>query len=131
MEIKKTNAILKRPINKLVPIEYTYHDTNQTDKARKHKLRWEAAVTGELNFNCGNIGREEESLNIININLLNRRKIFPSDTRVLSILLATAATNASVEKVNSKERVPSVPCSIPAASYAEMWALCSNNPANV
>ena len=73
-----------------------------------------------MNFNCGNIGREEESLNIININLLNRRKIFPSDTRVLSILLATAATNASVEKVNSEERVPSVPCSIPAASYAEM-----------
>ena len=88
-----------------------------------------------MNFNCGNIGREEESLNITNINLLNRfnetRKIFPSDTRVLSILLATAATNSSVEKVNSKERVPSVPCSIPAASYAEMRALCSNNPANV
>ena len=39
VEIKKTNAILKRPINKLVPIEYTYHDTNQTDKARKQKLR--------------------------------------------------------------------------------------------
>ena len=77
-----------------------------------------------MNVNCGNIGREEESLNITNINLLNRfnktRKILPSDTRVLSILLVTAATNASVEKVNSKQRVPRVPCSIPPASYAEM-----------
>ena len=48
MTIKKSNAILKRPVNKLFPIEYTYHDTNQTDKARKQKLRWEAAATGEL-----------------------------------------------------------------------------------
>ena len=47
--IKKTNPILKHPINKLFPIEYTYHDTNQTDKARAQKLRWEAAVIGELN----------------------------------------------------------------------------------
>ena len=60
-------------------------------------------------------------MNITNINLLNRfnktREIFPSVTRVLSILLTTAATSASVERVNSKERVPKVPCSIPAASY--------------
>ena len=35
--IKKTNAILKRPVNKFSPIEYTYHDKNQTDKARKQK----------------------------------------------------------------------------------------------
>ena len=48
VRIKKTNAILKRPVNKLFPIEYTYHDTNQTDKAREQKLRWEAAVIGEL-----------------------------------------------------------------------------------
>ena len=55
-----------------------------------------------------NIGREE-SLNITNINLLNRfnktQEIFPSVNRVLSILLTTAATSASVERVNSKERV--------------------------
>ena len=59
---------------------------------------------------------------ITNINLLVRfnktREIFPSVTRVLSILLTTIATSASVERVNSnKERVPKVPCSIPAASY--------------
>ena len=28
--------------------EYTYHDTNQTDKAREQKLRREAVVIGEL-----------------------------------------------------------------------------------
>ena len=48
VRIKKTNATLKRPIYKLFPIEYAYHDTNQTDKAREKKLRWEAAVIGEL-----------------------------------------------------------------------------------
>ena len=48
VRIKRTNAILKCPVNKLSPIEYTYHDTNKTDKARKQNLRWEAAVTGEL-----------------------------------------------------------------------------------
>ena len=59
-----------------------------------------------------------------NIDILNRfnktREIFPSVTRILSILLAAAATSASVERVNSKERVPNVPCLIPGASYAEM-----------
>ena len=77
-----------------------------------------------MNVNCGNIRREEESLSITNINLLNRfkktREIFPMVTRVLSILLTTAATSVSVERVNSKERVPNVPCSITAASYVEM-----------
>ena len=66
-----------------------------------------------MNVNCGNIGREE-SLNITNINLLNRfnktQEIFPSVNPVLSILLTTAATSASVERVNSKERVTSFPC---------------------
>ena len=127
MRIKKANAILKRPVNKLFPTEYTYHDTNQTDKAREQKLRREAAVIGELKrnitVNCVNIGREEESLNIANINLLVRfnktREIFPSVTRVLSILLTTAATSASVERVNSKERVPKVRCSILSASYGQ------------
>ena len=48
MRIKKANAILKRPVNKLFPTEYTYHGTNQTDEAREQKLRWEAAVIHEL-----------------------------------------------------------------------------------
>ena len=77
-----------------------------------------------MNVNYVNIGKEVESLNMTNINLLIKfsktREIFPSVTRVLSILLTTAATSASVERVNSKERVPNVPCSIPAASYAEI-----------
>ena len=67
-----------------------------------------------MNVSCGSIGREEESLNITNINLLYRfhetREIFPIVTRVLSILLTTAATSTSVERVNSKERVPNVSC---------------------
>ena len=46
--IKKANASLKHPVNKLFPTEYTYQDTNQTDKAREQKLRWEAALIGEL-----------------------------------------------------------------------------------
>ena len=70
-----------------------------------------------------NIGREEESLKIANINLLVRfneaREIFPSVTQVLSILLTIAATSASVGRVNSKKRVPKVPCSIPAASFVQ------------
>ena len=75
-----------------------------------------------MNVNCGNIGREEESLNITNIlNGFNKtREIFPSVTQVLSILPTSAATSASVERVNSKEHVPNVLYSILAASYAEM-----------
>ena len=75
-----------------------------------------------MNVNCVNIERDEESLNITNINLLvtfNKiREIFPRVTLVLSILLTTAATSAGVERVNSKERLPKVPCSVPVASYA-------------
>ena len=48
VRIKKNNAILKRPVNKLFSIEYTYHDTRQTDKAREQKLKWEAAIVSEL-----------------------------------------------------------------------------------
>ena len=44
---KKTNAILKRPVNKLFPAEYTQHDKNQTGKVREQKSRQEAAVIGE------------------------------------------------------------------------------------
>ena len=53
-KIKKANAILKRPVNKLFPTECTYHDTNQIDKAGEQKLRQEAAVIGELKrkYNC-------------------------------------------------------------------------------
>ena len=73
-----------------------------------------------MTVNCANIWREEESLNMANINLLFRfnkaREIFPSLTRVLSIPLTAAATSAGVERLNSKERVPKIPCSIPAAS---------------
>ena len=77
-----------------------------------------------MNVNCGNIGREEESLIIANTNLLNKfnktREIFPSITRVFSILLTAAATSAFVKRGNSRECVPNVPCSITAASYAEI-----------
>ena len=65
------------------------------------------------------------------VRLNKTREIFASVTRVLSILLTTAAISASVERVNSKKRIPKVPCSIPAASYAERRTLYSNNPANV
>ena len=43
IRIAKTNAILKRPVNKLFPVENTYHNTNQRDKARGQKLVNEAA----------------------------------------------------------------------------------------
>ena len=76
-----------------------------------------------MNVNCMNIEREEESLNITNINLLVRfnktREIFPSVTQVLNIFLTTTATSASVERVNSKERVPKVSCSILTTSYSQ------------
>ena len=54
VRIKKANAILKRSVNKLFPTEYTYHDTNQTDKEREQNLRREAAVTGalKLKYDC-------------------------------------------------------------------------------
>ena len=39
VRIPKTNTIFKRHVNKLFTIENTYHDTNQTDKAREQKLR--------------------------------------------------------------------------------------------
>ena len=48
VRIKKAIAILKRPVNKLFTTEYTYHDTNQTDKATEQKLRREAAVIDQL-----------------------------------------------------------------------------------
>ena len=47
VRITKTNTIFKRLVNKLFTVENTYHETNQTDKARELKFRWEAAVAGE------------------------------------------------------------------------------------
>ena len=56
-----------------------------------------------------NIERVKESLNITNINLLirfNKKwEIFASVTRVLIILLTTAGTSVSAERVNSKEHI--------------------------
>ena len=103
VRIKKTNAIHKRPVNKLFLINYTYQDTNQTD-SREQKLRLEAALIGELN---------------LLIRFSKTREIFPSVIRVLSILLITAATSASIQRVNSKERGLKVPGLITAASYAQ------------
>ena len=38
VRIEKTNTILKRPENKLLAVESTYHDTNQTDKASNKEI---------------------------------------------------------------------------------------------
>ena len=60
-----------------------------------------------MNVNYVDIGRGGESLNITNVNLLIRfnktQEIFLNVTKVLSILLTTAATSASVERVYSKD----------------------------
>ena len=76
-----------------------------------------------MTVNCVDNWREEESLNIANINYLARfnktQEIFPSVTRVLNILLTIAATSAIIERVNSKVRVPKIPCSFLTASYAQ------------
>ena len=75
-----------------------------------------------MKVNCVNIEKEEESMNIANVILIRfikTQEIFPSVTRVLSIFLTATATRASVERVNFKERVPKVLCSIPTASYVQ------------
>ena len=62
-----------------------------------------------MNVNSVNIGGR--SLNITNMNLLIRfnnnkaREIFPSVTRVLSILQTIPAISESVERTNFKGRV--------------------------
>ena len=38
VRVEKTNTILKRPVNKLLAVENTYHDTNQTDKASNKEI---------------------------------------------------------------------------------------------
>ena len=35
VRITKSNTILKRPVNKLFTVENTYHNTDQTNKARE------------------------------------------------------------------------------------------------
>ena len=37
--IAKTDAILKRPVNKLLPIDNTYHDTNQNRYGKGTKVK--------------------------------------------------------------------------------------------
>ena len=86
----KINAMLKRSANRLFPIENTYQDTKQAEKEKTWMLTaW--------------------TLDITNLNFLIRfaksREIFPSVTRVLSILLTTTATRASVEREKIKKRV--------------------------
>ena len=39
VRITKTNTIFKRPVNELLTVENTYHETSQTDKARELKFR--------------------------------------------------------------------------------------------
>ena len=68
---------------------------------------------------------------LIQIRFNKTWEIFPSVARVLNIFLTTAANSASVERLNSKEGVPKVSYSIPSAIYAQRWARCSSNPANV
>ena len=51
VRITKVKAVLKRPVNKLFPIENTY-DNNETDKTRKQKLRCKEAAIGELKRKC-------------------------------------------------------------------------------
>ena len=76
-----------------------------------------------MNVTWVNIGREEESLNITNINVLMRfikkREIFPTVTQILSILLTTAATSASLGRAHSKESVTKVPGLGPGARYVQ------------
>ena len=40
VRIAKTNTIPKRPVKKLFAVDNTYHETNQTDKAREQKFRF-------------------------------------------------------------------------------------------
>ena len=39
VRIAKTNRILKLPVKNFFAVENTYHDTNQTDKAKEQKFR--------------------------------------------------------------------------------------------
>ena len=39
VKIQKINTILKRLVREVFAVENTYHDTNQSDKAREQKFR--------------------------------------------------------------------------------------------
>ena len=39
VRIANTNTNFKRPVKKLFAVENTYHDTNQTDRAREQRFR--------------------------------------------------------------------------------------------
>ena len=79
-----------------------------------------------MNVNCVNIEREAESLKITNINISIRFNktpvIFPSVTRVLSILPTTAATSVSVERLNSKTCIKPVRFLLPAIQRGALSA---------
>ena len=86
MRNKKANAILKRPVNKLFPTEYIYHETNQTYKAREQKLRREAVLIGELKRKkwlliAWTLGRRRNlgtlQLSIFLLDLIRHEKYFP------------------------------------------------------
>ena len=104
VRIAKTNTILKCPVNKLFKVENTYNDTNQIDEPGDQKFTARSILIGKHEHWEG-----EESLNIRKNNFLIRfnktQEICFSVTRVLSILLTTAATSESVERANSKEHL--------------------------
>ena len=53
VRVAKTNTIFNYSLNKPFTVENTYHDTNQTDKAREQKLWREATIIGELKRKYG------------------------------------------------------------------------------
>ena len=142
VRIKKAYAILKHPVNKLFPIECTYHDTHKEIRqgnkiCHKNSHNW---WTKEKIWMFSVKLRGRRSLwkleilirfNKIQARFNKTQKTSLSVIQVLSIPLTTAATSACFERVNSKEQIPKVPCSIIAASYVQRWGLSSNNPANV
>ena len=52
--MKKTNTILKHPVNKFFTVKNTYYHTNQKEKTRKQKFnkKVEAGVIGDLKIKC-------------------------------------------------------------------------------
>ena len=130
VRIEKANAILKHPINKLLPTEFAYHDINQTNKAKEQKLKRAAAVIDQLKRKTWLLtawameGRRafENCKNLL-VRFNKTQEIFPRVNWVSSILGTKAATSASSERVNSKESVAKGSCSISAASYAQITQL--------
>ena len=50
VRVAKTKKLLKRRGKKLFTVENTYHDTNQTDKAREQKFTLSLLTSQILNF---------------------------------------------------------------------------------